>query len=235
MLKTIINSFEEYLDAIDANCKRGEKYNLYRGQSEDKPLLPTICRDKPTEDTTTIEKDMLSDLKRRGLMFINREDDEWDLLVKAQHFGMKTRLLDWTSNPMIALWFACKSEHHLSKDAYVYTFQAGEDAIIHPSKTTSPFNPSKTRILKPMLNSDRIIAQSGWFTLHKFSQTRNRFVTLESNLEYKGAVSKIVIPAEVKREVLTKLSRYGVNSRTVFPDLEGLCKHMNWKYLSDKH
>jgi len=35
--------------------------------------------------------------------------DEWEWLVWAQHYGMKTRLLDWTSNPLTALWFACSN------------------------------------------------------------------------------------------------------------------------------
>ena len=48
--------------------------------------------------------------------------NRFDSLVKMQHFGMPTRLLDTTTNPLVALYFACESDKQLDKDGAVYIF-----------------------------------------------------------------------------------------------------------------
>lgn len=49
-------------------------------------------------------------------------DNRFDTLVKMQHYGMPTRLLDATTNPLVALYFACESQHEKDKDGAVYAF-----------------------------------------------------------------------------------------------------------------
>ncbi|MNE17193.1 hypothetical protein D3C80_1101670 [compost metagenome] len=102
------------------------------------------------------------------------------------------------------------------------------------SKNKNPFKCKGTKILRPTLNNERIIAQSGWFTAHSFSNTAGKFVTLEKNTLIKSSLTEIEIPKEIKKNLLTKLSMFGVNNRTVYPDVNGLSLHLNWKYLVDK-
>jgi hypothetical protein len=233
MKNILIKDFEHYLVEIDKICQRKKKINLYRGQATDQPLLPSVCRDDPSLNQVEIEKDMLTELCRRASLFTTTDDNQWNLLVRAQHFGMKTRLLDWTSNPLVALWFACQDAYYFSQDSFVYIFQADEESVVNSTKESSPFTQNKTKILRPTLNNERIIAQSGWFTVHQYSKKNKKFVPLEANLEYKQGVTQFTIPHSSKKEILIKLSRYGVNNRTIFPDLEGLCRHLNWRYLRD--
>ena len=87
-IKDYVSVVEEY--------NEGE-FRLFRGQSCDGPLLPKIARKNPKQDTTEKEKKMLEELRRRANLFIGNKMDNWDLMVYAQHFGMATRLLDWTS------------------------------------------------------------------------------------------------------------------------------------------
>jgi hypothetical protein len=231
MKKIVVNDFDDYLKSISSIQKQGNQIVLYRGQSEDKMLLPNIARNDPKIDTTKMEKKMLEDFKRRSILLMDREiHTDWEWLVFAQHFELKTRLLDWSSNPLTALWFACQNKYKLKNPSFVYILQAEEDMLVDLTKNDSPFSIKNTRILRPSLNNVRVIAQSGWFTAHKYSSVDKQFTCLEKNSEINDKLTRIEIPAIAKIEILKKLSIFGVNNRTIFQDLTGLCKHLNWKY-----
>lgn len=89
--------------------------------------------------------------------------------------------------------------------------------------------------MKPYLNNERIIAQSGWFTSHAYSNKSERFVNFELNLEVKDLITEIRIPSLLKKKIIENLSLFGVNNWTVYTDLVGLCSHLNWKYIDQKY
>lgn len=227
MTKYKVTSFNDFLDYIEDII--GYDINLFRGQSSNYPLLPSIARTNPYFDSTLVEIEMLEDLKRRASLLIKHPlATDWDWLVLAQHFGLKTRLLDWTSNPLVALWFSCINHDSLKTSSYVYMLSANNNMLIDTNE--SPFKIPRTRILRPSLNNERIVSQSGWFTAHKYSHKAKKFVSLETRSETKEQITEIEISSNFKTEFLEKLSIFGVNNRTVFPDLVGLCYHLNWKY-----
>lgn len=231
MDKIKLSSFQDFIDHIELIELLGYEINLYRGQSTNYPLLPSIAREFPNKNTTKMEIEMLDDLKRRSSILINKSfENDWEWLVFAQHFGLKTRLLDWSSNPLIALWFSCQNEYKMKENSYLYVLSTDRDMLVNVIENDSPFINGSTRILRPNLNNERIVAQSGWFTAHKYSTTAKRFVTLETNKDIKNLLTEIEIPAKIKLEIIRKLSIFGVNNRTVFPDVSGLCLHLNWKY-----
>lgn len=235
MKKYKIDSFEGFLNHLEITELLGYEINLFRGQSNNKPLLPSICRENPKKDTTQVEQIMLEDFKRRSPLLITRNfASDWEWLVYAQHFGLRTRLLDWTSNPLIALWFACQNQKSINESSYLYILSCNSDMQVDLSKNKDPFKNRSTKILRPTLNNERIIAQSGWFTAHPFSSKAGKFVTLEQNKLIKSSLKEIEIPKEIKKTLLAKLSMFGVNNRTVYPDVNGLSLHLNWKYLVDK-
>jgi hypothetical protein len=229
-----VQTFSDYLERIETVLESGNEYTLFRGQSTNKSLLPSIARKDPKYNSTHKEKIMLSELKRRGGYIANIDGkSEWDLMVFAQHHEMQTRLLDWSSNPLIALWFACQNEFMMNEDSFVYTLATSEEFVVNQEKDKSPWDITKTMILKPSLNNGRIIAQAGWFTVHRYSKKAKKFIALERNTEIGGMISRIRIPAASKEMMLERLSTYGVRSSTIFPDIIGLCKHMNWKFRNN--
>lgn len=201
---------------------------IFRGQSIQGHLLPGVARENPKEDTTELEIEMLKELRKQGLTMVPSYVDinnDWDMLVLAQHYGMKTRLLDWTSNALAALWFACSSRG--DDNAYVYALESY--SLTLKSLAGSPFKQAKTRVITPNLSNDRIIAQAGCFTAHRYSESAGRFVPLEVNADVKKHLAEYVISGKNKTDMLVTLERCGISSRTIYPDLGGICQFLNWR------
>jgi hypothetical protein len=201
-------------------------FSIFRGQEVKRNLLPSIARRAPNIDTTDLEREMLRQMMLMGAALLPTEGSALDHLVLAQHFGMKTRLLDWSSNPLAALWFACSGQG--KGDAYVYALPT-RGLLLEDAYSIDPFNVTATKVFQPRLNNPRVLAQHGWFTLHCFSPKNKRWVRLETHAAAKDELFEMVIPAKYKLKMLLALDRHGVSARTLFSDLGGLCQHLNWK------
>lgn len=221
------NDFSEFVH-ITYGFDLAAELTVFRGQAFQGNLIPSVARKDHTVDTAEQEKQVIKQLTLMGAsMLPPGPQNELELLVIAQHFGLKTRLLDWTSNPLAALWFACADP--APGNAYVYALTA-DDLLANDVYDSSPFSRSQTRVFQPRLNNPRIIAQHGWFTLHRYSSKNRRFVPLETNPTTKKHLTEIRVPAGRRADVLQSLDLYGISSRTLFPDLQGLCRYLNGKH-----
>ena len=225
-----IENFKDYIDLISeiGNIIQHD-ICLFRGQNCDKPLLPKIGRLVDITDIDSFEKDLLTDFKKRYLAFSPiTYNNDWDILALAQHYGLYTRLLDWSESSLIALYFA--TEIDTAEDyGVVWMFRPAEEDIVN-SKVKSPFNIASTKVFNPNHISTRITSQRGWFTCHKLLDS-GRFYHFETLKNYKSKLDKIKIPRATFPEIRVKLNLMGINSSTIYPDLTGLSKYLMWKHL----
>ncbi|HYF67272.1 MAG TPA: FRG domain-containing protein [Ohtaekwangia sp.] len=227
-----VNSFKEYQDII-LNIS-DEQFILYRGQPIDKPLLPKIAR-YSLEDVESVEREMLAEFQRRSLYLLESHPGNlWDWLALAQHHGMATRLLDWSENPLIALWFSMSILPETTPDySVVWGFHAPKRDVIQSDKAVDPFKSRATKIFKPNHIIKRISAQFAWFTIHHHNKD-NKFIPFEDNTEYSGKLFKIKVDKHCFPECKRRLHHFGINSEIMYPDIDGLAKHMEWLFLGKK-
>lgn len=149
-------------------------------------------------------------------------------LAVAQHHGLATRLLDWTSNPLVATYFAC-AESELA-DGAIYILETPDQIFTEDADIKMLTAQQGVFGYMPKPIAPRVLNQKGLFTVHcdaaqAISIKKSRFVADEFNL------NRVVIPAALKSELLAMLNDYGINRSSLFPDFDGLSSHLNVQTL----
>ncbi|MGE3310133.1 MAG: FRG domain-containing protein [Limisphaerales bacterium] len=199
---------------------------LFRGQTCDGPLLPAVAREPHSgTDRTVLEMSAAGELQRR-LAFKNfSSETALNRLVVAQHYGMRTRLLDWTENILIALWFACAGPE---KKGYLWRFQVPQNQIAEES--VDPFSYVEDKpvlVVRPQWHDPRAAAQHSAFTLHRLKAKDTPWTPLERMPDFGKHLGKDEISSELCAETIERLGLLGVTEESIFPGIEGTCKYIS--------
>ena len=205
---------------------------MYRGQCDISwLLLPSLCRYSENEDIKigfdsilSLEEQLIDDFVKYSIPHIDmREMPYIEKLVYGQHYGLPTRLLDWSTNPLKALFFAI--ENHNLDDLDGVVFAVEPDCWAESTKDLT-IN-KMLEFLFPELLNDRVTAQEGCFTSFPVNSDSGFEVKPLTEKNYSEEILNlfsVIIPAEHKQMLRLELSVLGISHRTLFPGLDGIAR-----------
>jgi hypothetical protein len=216
MKESRISNFTEFHEVI---AQYDARTVIYRGmKSVDYPLIPKIGRIVPPDSVGSREKneqEILRLFKQEAFQYLDfTPASDWDWLALGQQYGLPTRLLDWTDNPLVACFFAV--DEASETDGVIYAFH--NESYIPVDRHPDPFQYRKVGKFIPRPITPGITTQGGLFTIHP-----NPYEPFDST-----DMDKIILPARIQMELKRTLSRYGVNRFALFPGLDGLAAHIQW-------
>ncbi len=258
--KEKVRSLPEYLELIEQAQARVSQSIWYRGcGSGAYTLLPSLYRHgilRTPDELSDLERRLMTRFRQRSMPYHSRPlSDDWDTLFFMQHYGVPTRLLDWTENPLIALHFALMGAQRIAapsgryafaKEAAIWVFDPvawNRHALSHVSFDGDVLSPGDEAIkgygptpkfagmhnqpvaLYGAHNSARIVAQQGVFTIFGRGIKPIEQVFVDDDFPAQ-CLMKIIIPKSLISPMRRSLLNHGITESVVFPDLEGLAREI---------
>lgn len=158
-INSVVGYLEEFYRLSPANGVR-----CFRGQANAEwDMQPSVMRGlKPDA-----ENKMLSELMAESPLEFSNDKNMFGKLVRAQHYGLPTRLLDVSLNPLVGLYFACAEEDHLDSDGCVISLEFGHDRVKFPDSdaisiicNVARLNEAERILLSNMIKSNKNISSA---------------------------------------------------------------------------
>jgi len=204
-----IRTLEEYTKKIEGH---GDTF-FYRGvKNINYELIPSAGRFGIKDPTRQIqfERALIEEFKRKAPIYLrNLPKDDLEWLILAQHHGIPTRLMDWSFNPLIALFFAIENENDTDCAIYESHRHSGTSA---PKTFDEIYSGVEFTPILPTLSIDRYANQASVFTLEANPT--------QFNAKWKRR--KFIIEIKAKESIRWKLRRIGITKSIIYPSLDSL-------------
>lgn len=238
------SNIAEYLSLLSKLSEIiGDDAVWFRGHCKSEyTLLPSLAR-----DDKAVEREIILSKKFKQNAYSFRQNpprDEWEWLFLMQHFGVPTRLLDWTESPLVALYFAVNDldQNHDQKNGDIWAILPSkynyEVPRIRPEvqvdipcfgmdSVLDDYRPDRI-VLEKMSNkypvaaiahrqNERIMAQLGVFTIMHRDKTPLEQIADNFLVRYS-------IPHEAKPRLRSELSALRINRMSLFPELTSVAE-----------
>lgn len=266
----MIKSVVEYLDAlkkIQEEKKSNQEKMWYRGQANSSfDLIPSVFRDNNWKDDSIpnvwlskyeseVKKKFVEGFIARSSLSTEILNNPWHSYFVRQHYGIKTRLLDWTENPLVALYFAVNDKIENIGKVFILNANGLNRKTtsywpeINGQKTSGIFRPHSE--LKDIYKNDFNRYLTGDFEYEEdkpyfplaihpirfdkrmdiqascFTIFGNRRNGLRTIPESSEILLELEINHQAKDNILSDLELLGISKTRLFPDLQNFCEDIN--------
>lgn len=220
MRQYTINTIVDYFDVLK-RIHLTTKTMIYRGQANSEwEITSSAYRELSKDGNNSVAPSILRDYHNRLIEGVRRlhdisisNEDDITILSQLQHNKAKTILIDYTYNPLAALWFACSDKSNEGVDGCVYAVEECFTQNIFPLNNRDlDFlfkNSDLTYAYHPDQINQRIINQQSVFLIRWLGKID------------KSQQLQILVPYKKKKGLLDELQVLGVTKKVLFPDFIG--------------